>query len=724
MTKDKTGLSPETTIAIVSLLVLYPALGWLTFETAMRAGNEVAVWCASSAWMATLLATPQQHWRLVLASGAVAASGLMILLAAPFSHAVVFVLGDLAAISLTANLVVRRGLPCSQNMKLLAMVAVASVAHSLLLSPAGGWLMAGIHGAASYSAAWLQWISASFAGALIAFPFVTLYLQPSSYSTASLSHRDRLIGLALLALLIASSFIIAQTGGTRWGLEPTMGWITYTPIVCAVALGVVWPRVGSAVATITLASLELAFLFLGTQILRPPSLPLDQTAQLRWYLAATAVLSSLAAALSGELRRLRAKIEEWKTRYESTLQSANLLHYEVNFPCMQISWVGDTGAQFGVSAAAISSVEMWTQITHPSDRARLAGYMQRIATGDESPPELRVRVLSANQQYTPVSIKVTEVTVFEGLVDSARGTVQPAVGRKRGRLNLYRQETYSLSQDGSERVARSAVMMVHGIGGSEHDFGPLYKTLGSHGFDPQPLTLPGHRTKPEDLLTVRAEDWIDAATKHFRRLQERYDVVHIMGISLGALIALELAKAQSKLTGKLILISSPVFIDGWAVPWYYSLRFPLYLLPMACRLIRVEEEDPFGVKDPRIRAILAEKFARAESYHYSYVPLGCVREIDRLRAQLRQKPGRVHCQTLIIHSREDDLTSDRSARWLQLHLGKERTDVVLLENSYHMVCIDNDRELVGRTVLDFLNTTAQGNAPQRPRNGSEVNAGG
>lgn len=720
MSKDKTGLSPETTIAIVGVLVLYPALGWLAFEAARRGGNEVAVWCASSIWMAMLLATPQQHWRPVLVCGVVASAGLMIWLAASFSRAAVFVLGDLAAISLTASLVVRQGLDRSRSMKLLATVAIASIAHALLLSPAGGWLITGFRDMGSYFAAWKLWISAGFAGALIAIPFITLYLQPPDHVTVSIRWRDRLVGFAFIALLIASSFNIARTGGIRWGLEPTMGWLTYTPIFCAVALSVVWPKLGSVAATTILASLELSFLFLGKQGLGPPSLSPDQAAQLRWYLAATAVLSSLTAALSIELRSLLDKIEEWKVRYESTLHSAKLLQFEFKLASMRISWAGDTGTLFGVPAGVISSMEMWTKIAHPGDRVKLAEFVKQIASGDDFPPAFRLRVLHSGGHYLPFTVRVTGVTVFEGLVDSARGTVQLAPGRKRGHLKLYRQQASSLTPHGSECVKRPAVMMIHGIGGSEHDFGPLYKTLGLNGFDPQPLTLPGHRTKPEDLLAIKTEDWIAAATKHYRSLQDRYEVVHIMGISLGALIALELAKSQNKLTGKLILISSPVFIDGWAVPWYYALRFPLYLLPMACRLIRVEEEEPFGVKDPHIRAILAEKFARGESYHYSYVPLGCVREIDRLRAQLRQKAGRVSCQTLIIHSREDDLTSSRSANWLQTHLGKERSDVVLLQNSYHMVCIDNDREFVGRTVLEFLERIEQGNAAPPSFNAGEA----
>jgi len=63
---------------------------------------------------------------------------------------------------------------------------------------------------------------------------------------------------------------------------------------------------------------------------------------------------------------------------------------------------------------------------------------------------------------------------------------------------------------------------------------------------------------------------------------------------------------------------------------------------------------------------------------------------------------RIKCQTLVVHARQDELTSLRSADFLVRGIGGDRARMVVLENSYHMVCVDNDRELVARNVLEFL----------------------
>ncbi len=55
-----------------------------------------------------------------------------------------------------------------------------------------------------------------------------------------------------------------------------------------------------------------------------------------------------------------------------------------------------------------------------------------------------------------------------------------------------------------------AVFLIHGLGGTEYDLGSMHKRLKNAGFVTYSLTLPGHGTKPEDLVNVRAEDWLEA----------------------------------------------------------------------------------------------------------------------------------------------------------------------------------------------------------------------
>ena len=61
-----------------------------------------------------------------------------------------------------------------------------------------------------------------------------------------------------------------------------------------------------------------------------------------------------------------------------------------------------------------------------------------------------------------------------------------------------------------------------------------------------------------------------------------------------------------------------------------------------------------------------------------------------------------------MHAREDELTSLRSANFLVEKIGGGRARMVVLEDSYHMVCVDNDKEIVARNVLEFFGAAMPG----------------
>lgn len=255
-------------------------------------------------------------------------------------------------------------------------------------------------------------------------------------------------------------------------------------------------------------------------------------------------------------------------------------------------------------------------------------------------------------------------------------------------------------------MAEPAVLLVHGLGGTQYDLGSMHKRLKNAGFVTHSLTLPGHGTTPEDLAGVRAEQWVDAVGAKYAEVAARHDELHLMGMCMGALLAAEVAKRTGHGgRGRLVLLAPPIFIDGWSTPWYRFLRPLLYRVPVVPERMRIEEEDPYGIKNEQLRAIVKAKFERGENFHYRWVPLACVREVDRLRGWVMRGLERMACETLVVHAREDELTSLRSADFLVERINRGapgRARVVVLENSYHMVAVDNDREIVASSVLGFL----------------------
>lgn len=263
---------------------------------------------------------------------------------------------------------------------------------------------------------------------------------------------------------------------------------------------------------------------------------------------------------------------------------------------------------------------------------------------------------------------------------------------------------------------RPGVFLIHGLGGTQYDMGSMHKRLKTAGFETHSLTLPGHGTTPEDLMQVGADDWLGAVRTLYRELIARYETLHVMGMCMGSLLAIETVKQEQHVKGCLIALAPPIYIDGWSTPWYRDLRPLLYWIP-PLQSMRIEEEEPFGIKNEQLRAVVKAKFERGENFHYQWVPLACVKEVDELRRRVMTGLERIRCQTLVIHARHDELTSLRSADYLVRHIGGDRARMVALENSYHMICVDNDREIVARNVLEFLGvpSVAQGALSDDPR---------
>ena len=252
------------------------------------------------------------------------------------------------------------------------------------------------------------------------------------------------------------------------------------------------------------------------------------------------------------------------------------------------------------------------------------------------------------------------------------------------------------------------VFLIHGLGGTQYDLGSMHKRLKNAGFVTHSLTLPGHGTDPLDLAGVTAEDWIDAVIAKYREVRDQHPKLHVMGMCMGALLASVVAHREKHAKGNLVMLAPPVYIDGWATPWYRGLRPLLYHVPGLGRRMKIEEEDPFGIKNEQLRAIVKAKFERGENFHYRWVPLECLRQVDRLRGIVMKAAKEIRCPTLVVHAREDELTSLKSANFIVEQVGGGRARMVVLEDSYHMICVDNDREIVAKNVLEFFGAAMPG----------------
>ena len=68
---------------------------------------------------------------------------------------------------------------------------------------------------------------------------------------------------------------------------------------------------------------------------------------------------------------------------------------------------------------------------------------------------------------------------------------------------------------------------------------------------------------------------------------------------------------------------------------------------------------------------------------------------------MKDEVGQVHEPTLIMHPREDDRASLHNLEYLQANL-RGPTETVVLDDSYHVITLDRQRQLVVDRTLEFI----------------------
>lgn len=261
---------------------------------------------------------------------------------------------------------------------------------------------------------------------------------------------------------------------------------------------------------------------------------------------------------------------------------------------------------------------------------------------------------------------------------------------------------YSLFFKGKGPNGSIGVLLIHGLGGTPLELKTIARGLAARGFTVSCCQLAGHCGSVDDLLSTGWADWFSSAECAFSELQTQCQTVVVGGLSIGAILALRLAALNPNRVDGLALFAPTLWYDGWAMPWYRFLLKVAFKLNVLARL-RFAERAPYGIKDKDIRSLVVSTMLSGKSAEagLTCTPLGALREADRLVRDVEKRLPSIKIPTLIIHPREDDISDLSNAIYLQRHLGG-LVELLVLDDSYHIVTVDRQRDLVIERTTDFI----------------------
>lgn len=243
------------------------------------------------------------------------------------------------------------------------------------------------------------------------------------------------------------------------------------------------------------------------------------------------------------------------------------------------------------------------------------------------------------------------------------------------------------ASDAFELVAgERGVLLLHGFTGTPFEMRPLGEALCSRGFTVSCPLLAGHGQAPSRLNGTTWRDWVASADSAFVALKRRSKKVAVVGLSMGGLIALHLARNYGNELTALAALATPLWL-----PWHARLAIPI---------VR-------NVRDLLIRksgggADLGDHEMRAANPTMGVFPATALGSLLDLTKIVRSEIRDVAVPTFVAHGHADHTVPLACSEELVRHLGTRDVRFCHLMRSFHIVTLDVERDFLARELGEFL----------------------
>ncbi|MGH7604876.1 MAG: alpha/beta hydrolase [Gemmatimonadaceae bacterium] len=229
---------------------------------------------------------------------------------------------------------------------------------------------------------------------------------------------------------------------------------------------------------------------------------------------------------------------------------------------------------------------------------------------------------------------------------------------------------------------------MHGFGDTPQTLTLLARRLHKSGYSVYAPLLPGHGRSMAAFGESGASDWIQCAETAYRSMCTRHETVSVVGLSMGAalavIVAAELGEPQA-----LVLIAS-----------YVGMPRVLRVLATTHWLWgriagELNARDPRSIRDPQ---------EREKNLAYGKVTGRALFELLKVVRRARGSLPQVTAPTLLIQSREDPRCAPDVANFALGALGSSEKKLVWTEGAGHIITVDFGREFVFSEVETWLRT--------------------
>ena len=235
-----------------------------------------------------------------------------------------------------------------------------------------------------------------------------------------------------------------------------------------------------------------------------------------------------------------------------------------------------------------------------------------------------------------------------------------------------------------------SVLLVHGLTGTPYEMRSLGERLAARGARVHGVRLAGHAEAPEALGQVGYENWYESVVQGFEELRQYGEPNVVVGLSMGAVLAARLAADQREAVAGLVMLA-PAF----------------FLPPVTATMLRAVRMLG-GITDKlylynSMGSDIHDAAARGIHPRCALMPLNAPFKLLDLSALVRPRLAHITQPALVMHARQDHTCPQRkNVNFVMKHLASAEKRAIELEESYHVITVDSEKDRVAHEVIEFV----------------------
>jgi len=227
-----------------------------------------------------------------------------------------------------------------------------------------------------------------------------------------------------------------------------------------------------------------------------------------------------------------------------------------------------------------------------------------------------------------------------------------------------------------------AVLCLHGFTATTVEVRKIAAYLKNQGITTKGPLLPGHGTNPYEMNNTRWEDWLGTAEKALLELMQNYKKIFVLGESMGGLLTLHLAAKYPSLLG--IMVFAP------AVK-IHKLWISKFIWPFKSFMQKGKPKDSIPQQS------------------YTVFPLKAAASLYDFQKIVRKELNLITVPAIIFQGKLDDTVDPLGAVYAYENLGSSDKDFVFLEDSNHIILLDQQLPTVQEICLEFIQRCVKSN---------------